>query len=91
MTENRAYRDDGGSRSARARGPGAHRGGIRRRRGRDPRRGPRRRLALTWVLYERVLPFSGVLGFWLTWYVVFLLCYGVMAALQWDRQEAATG
>jgi phosphate transport system permease protein len=45
-------------------------------------------LGLTWVLYERVLPFSGVLGFWLTWYVLFLLFYGLMAALQWDRLEA---
>jgi phosphate transport system permease protein len=46
-------------------------------------------LALTWVLYERVLPFTGVLGFWIAWYLVFLAFYGVMAALQWDRQEAA--
>ena len=42
-------------------------------------------LALDWVLYERVLPFSGVLGFWLCWYVLFLLCYAAIAALQWDR------
>jgi phosphate transport system permease protein len=45
-------------------------------------------LALTWVLYERVLPFSGVLGFWISWYVVFLLLYTTMAMLQWDRREA---
>ena len=41
-------------------------------------------LALTWVLYERVLPFSGALGFWVSWYVVFLLMYTAVAALQWD-------
>jgi phosphate transport system permease protein len=41
-------------------------------------------LGLTWVLYERVLAFSGVLGFWLVWYVLFLLMYCAMAALQWD-------
>lgn len=42
-------------------------------------------LGLDWVLYERVLPFTGVLGFWVCWYVVFLLFYTGMAALQWDR------
>jgi len=47
-------------------------------------------LGLTWVLFERVLPFSGVLGFWLSWYVIFLLFYGLMAALQWDRLEATS-
>jgi phosphate transport system permease protein len=41
-----------------------------------------------WVVYERVLPFSGVLGFWITWYVIFLVLYLVMARLQWDRLEA---
>jgi phosphate transport system permease protein len=45
-------------------------------------------LGLVWVVYERVLPFSGVLGFWLTWYVLFLVLYFVMARLQWDRLEA---
>ena len=41
-------------------------------------------LALDWVLYERVLPFTGVLGFWLAWYALFLLCYTGVAALQWN-------
>jgi phosphate transport system permease protein len=45
-------------------------------------------LGLVWVIYERVLPFSGVLGFWVTWYVLFLALYLVMARLQWDRLEA---
>jgi phosphate transport system permease protein len=45
-------------------------------------------LGLVWVIYERVLPFSGVLGFWLAWYVVFLALYWVMARMQWDRLEA---
>jgi phosphate transport system permease protein len=44
-------------------------------------------LALVWVLYERVLPFTGVLGFWLCWYVAFLLLYAVMAGMQWDRRD----
>jgi phosphate transport system permease protein len=44
-------------------------------------------LGLVWVLYERVLPFTGVLGFWLCWYVVFLLSYAAMAWLQWEPRE----
>src|SRR5499427_2863179 len=44
-------------------------------------------LGLVWVLYERVLLFSGVLGFWLCWYAVFLALYAAMAALQWDTRE----
>src|SRR5215469_4858519 len=44
-------------------------------------------LALVWVLYERVLPFSGVLGFWLCWYLVFVLLYAAMARMQWDRGD----
>jgi phosphate transport system permease protein len=44
-------------------------------------------LALVWVLFERVLPFSGVLGFWVGWYVTFLLFYAIMARLQWDERD----
>jgi phosphate transport system permease protein len=42
-------------------------------------------LGLDWVLYERVLPFTGALGFWVSWYVIFLLFYAAMAGLQWSR------
>ena len=42
-------------------------------------------LALDWVLYERVLPFTGVLGFWICWYILFVVCFTSVAALQWDR------
>jgi phosphate transport system permease protein len=45
-------------------------------------------LAVVWVLYERVLPFTGVLGFWLCCYLVFLILYAVMARQQWDRRMA---
>jgi phosphate transport system permease protein len=44
-------------------------------------------LGLDWVLFERVLPFSGVLGFWVSWYVLFLVFYTAIAAFQWDRQS----
>jgi len=46
-------------------------------------------LGLVWVLYERVLPLSGVLGFWLSWYVVFLIFYVAMARMQWDWREVS--
>ena len=41
-------------------------------------------LALDWVLYERVLPFTGVPGFWVCWYALFLIFYAAIAAMQWD-------
>jgi len=41
-------------------------------------------LGLTWVLYERVLPLSGAFGFWLTWYLVFVILYLAAASLQWS-------
>lgn len=46
-------------------------------------------LGLTWVLYERVLPFTGVFGFWVSAYVIFLLFYAAMARLQWDKREVS--
>jgi phosphate transport system permease protein len=45
-------------------------------------------LGLVWIIYERVLPFSGALGFWLCWYALFIGLYFIMARLQWDRLEA---
>src|SRR5215813_12847608 len=46
-------------------------------------------LGLVWVLFERVLPFSGVFGFWVSWYCVFLILYACMARLQWDAREVS--
>ncbi|MFJ9951489.1 phosphate ABC transporter permease PstA [Kitasatospora sp. NPDC091207] len=40
-------------------------------------------LGLDWVLYERVLPFSGALGFLLCWYLLFLVGYYALGRLQW--------
>lgn len=45
-------------------------------------------LGLVWVIYERILPLSGVLGFWLCWYGIFLAVYFLMARMQWDALEA---
>ncbi|MFD0631290.1 hypothetical protein ACFQ9X_06245 [Catenulispora yoronensis] len=51
-------------------------------------------LGLVWLLYERILPFSGVLGFWLCWYAVFLVLYWGIARTQWEarhvREKLAT-
>ncbi|MDH6579932.1 phosphate ABC transporter permease PstA [Kitasatospora sp. MAP5-34] len=41
-------------------------------------------LALTWVLYERVLPFSGAFGFLIFWYLLFLALSWAISRLQWD-------
>lgn len=40
-------------------------------------------LALNWVLYERVLPFSGAFGFLICWYLFFLAGYYLLGRLQW--------
>jgi phosphate transport system permease protein len=42
-------------------------------------------LGLTWVLFEKLLPLSGALGFWLCWYLLFVLFYLAAAGLQWNR------
>ncbi|MBV6701978.1 phosphate ABC transporter permease PstA [Kitasatospora aureofaciens] len=42
-------------------------------------------LALNWMLYERILPFSGAFGFLVCWYLLFLAGYFVLGRLQWGR------
>lgn len=42
-------------------------------------------LGFTWLLYERVLPLSGAFGFWLCWYLLFVVLYVATAGLQWSR------
>ncbi len=52
-------------------------------------------LGLIWVLYDRVLPFSGVAGFLICWYVTFLVIYAAVTAMAhprpvvWDRLASA--
>jgi phosphate transport system permease protein len=43
-------------------------------------------IALVWVLYERVLPFTGALGFWLCCYGVFLVLYAAITAMLSGRR-----
>ena len=44
---------------------------------------------LTWLIYERILPLSGALGFWLLWYLIFLALYGSVTAMIWGRRAVA--
>jgi phosphate transport system permease protein len=42
-------------------------------------------LGLDWLVYERLLPLSGALGFWACWYVLFGLFYIAVASMRWNR------
>jgi phosphate transport system permease protein len=42
-------------------------------------------LALTWVGYGKILPFYGLIGFVIVWYVVFLLMYATVTSLSSPR------
>jgi phosphate transport system permease protein len=44
-------------------------------------------IALVWVLYEQLLPFSGTLGFWLCCYGVFLILYAAVTAMRFGRRD----
>jgi phosphate transport system permease protein len=46
-------------------------------------------IALVWVLYERVLAFTGALGFWVCCYGVFLILYAAVTAMQVGRRAVA--
>src|SRR4051812_30038102 len=42
-------------------------------------------LALVWLVYENLLPLTGTIGFWLTWYVVFIGLLAAVSATTLDR------
>jgi phosphate transport system permease protein len=42
-------------------------------------------LAIMWVVYDRLLPFSGTLGFLICWYVTFVGLYTALTALKYPR------
>lgn len=44
-------------------------------------------LALTWLCYDRLLPFSGTLGFVVCWYAVFLGLYAIVTTLRHGRPQ----
>ncbi|HEV2343750.1 MAG TPA: phosphate ABC transporter permease PstA [Actinocrinis sp.] len=43
-------------------------------------------IGFCWVAYERILPLTGALGFWLLGYLFFLGVYGVVTAIVWGRR-----
>jgi phosphate transport system permease protein len=43
-------------------------------------------LGLVWLLFERMLPFTGALAFWLCWYIVFTLAFAAASAMQWGAR-----
>jgi phosphate transport system permease protein len=47
-------------------------------------------IAMVWVVYTRILPFTGALGFWLCCYGVFLLMYAAVTAMRSGLREVAT-
>ncbi|MEY9925443.1 phosphate transport system permease protein [Catenulispora sp. GP43] len=51
-------------------------------------------VGLVWLVYERLMPWSGALGFWLCWYLVYLAMYWGIARTQWEarhvREKIAT-
>jgi len=42
-------------------------------------------LALSWMVYEQLVPMTGAIGFWLCWYVAFLALFAAMSATSLDR------
>ncbi|QMU71536.1 phosphate ABC transporter permease PstA [Streptacidiphilus sp. P02-A3a] len=46
-------------------------------------------LGLTWLVYERLLPTSGALGFWVSAFLVFLALYAGVTALVWGPRAVA--
>jgi phosphate transport system permease protein len=42
-------------------------------------------LGLNWMVYERLIPMTGVIGFWLCWYAAFLMLFAAMSATTLDR------
>ncbi|MGY2701875.1 MULTISPECIES: phosphate ABC transporter permease PstA [unclassified Nocardioides] len=42
-------------------------------------------LALVWLMYQQLLPITGTIGFWLSWYAVFLVLLAAASATTLDR------
>jgi phosphate transport system permease protein len=45
-------------------------------------------LSLTWLIYENLTPLSGTLGFWVMWYVLFLVTVGFVSWQLYDGIRA---
>lgn len=46
-------------------------------------------LALVWLLFERLLPLSGIVGFWVCWYAVSTALYVLLVVQQWGWREVS--
>lgn len=46
-------------------------------------------LALVWLVYFNLLPFSGLVGFFIVWYVAFIAMYAAVSLLSHPRTEIA--
>jgi phosphate transport system permease protein len=42
-------------------------------------------LGLVWLIYTKLLPVTGTIGFWLTWYVAFVVLLAAVSATTLDR------
>jgi phosphate transport system permease protein len=42
-------------------------------------------LGLVWLIYTKLLPITGTIGFWLTWYVAFLVLLAAISSTTLDR------
>ena len=42
-------------------------------------------LAIVWIIYDRLLPFSGTLGFLICWYLTFVCLYTALTSLRYPR------
>ena len=45
--------------------------------------------AVAWLVYERILPFSGAFGFWVVWYALLLVFYCVGTAIVCGRRAVS--
>jgi phosphate transport system permease protein len=44
-------------------------------------------IALDWLLFERVLPFTGALAFWICAYGLFIVMYAAVTAMRYGRRD----
>lgn len=42
-------------------------------------------LALVWLVYDRLLPTTGAIGFWMSWHLAFLVLFAAISAMTLDR------
>jgi phosphate transport system permease protein len=45
--------------------------------------------AVSWLTYERILPFTGAFGFWLVWYALLLVFYGAAVVVVHGRRAVS--